>query len=412
MRTEGKEANRSILMLCNDRQIDRRILLQADSLEEAGWQVRILAMPLDNPAEDDPRVSRIGQADSQMALRENRVLSTYRFVRRYLTMNGGPMRLLKALAWRFLVDQERFYLRLFLQQARQMRADVVVAHDLPMLAVGRVLAAEFSASLVYDSHELYCEQEFSRAQGRNWALIEQRHIGACDLVITVNPSIAKELERRYDLVDVQVIHNAERVQPLGPRSWYLHDHFEIPHSHSILLFQGGLSAGRHLPELVDAMAQVKLQTVHLVILGDGQLSRALKVQVARLGLEQRVHLHSAVPQRDLLAITATADAGVIPYQATCLNNFYCTPNKLFEFIAAGLPILASDLPELRRFVADNGIGQVTDLSSAESMAAGIDGFFQDGQKLQGWRDVLLDTRERFSWQVEGALLQDLYERFK
>jgi len=160
------------------------------------------------------------------------------------------------------------------------------------------------------------------------------------------------------------------------------------------------------------MAQVKLQTVHLVILGDGQLSRALKVQVARLGLEQRVHLHSAVPQRDLLAITATADAGVIPYQATCLNNFYCTPNKLFEFIAAGLPILASDLPELRRFVADNGIGQVTDLSSAESMAAGIDGFFQDGQKLQGWRDVLLDTRERFSWQVEGALLQDLYERFK
>ena len=79
MPAEGRASNRSILMLCNDRQIDRRILLQADSLEEAGWSVRILAMPLDEPAEDDPRVFRVGQAASQTANRENRVLSTYRF---------------------------------------------------------------------------------------------------------------------------------------------------------------------------------------------------------------------------------------------------------------------------------------------------------------------------------------------
>jgi glycosyltransferase involved in cell wall biosynthesis len=412
MPAEGRASNRSILMLCNDRQIDRRILLQADSLEEAGWSVRILAMPLDEPAEDDPRVFRVGQAASQTANRENRVLSTYRFVRRYLSMNGGIMRFLKSLAWRFLVDQERFYLRLFLDQARQMRADVVVAHDLPMLAVGRALAHEFSAKLVYDSHELYCEQEFSRAQGRNWALIEQRHISACDLVITVNPSIARELERRYQLDEVQVIHNAERVLPSGPRSWYLHDRFEIDRNHPVLLFQGGLSAGRHLPELINAMALLKSQTVHLVLLGDGQLGGTLKTQIKRLGLERRVFLHPAVPQRDLLAITAAADAGVIPYQAICLNNFYCTPNKLFEFIAAGLPILASDLPELRRIVSGNGIGQVTDLSSIPSMAASIDRFFQDCDELQVWREALSRVREQVNWQVEGARLQTLYERFR
>ncbi|MBX8539434.1 glycosyltransferase [Pseudomonas cichorii] len=413
MHAESDMTQRSVLMLCNDRQIDRRILLQADSLQEAGWQVRILAMPLDEPVKDDPRVSRVGQASSpQVAIRETWVLSIYRFIRRYLSMNGGPMRMLKTLAWRFLVDQEKFYLRLFLDSARQMRADVVVAHDLPMLALGRTLAAEFSARLVYDSHELYCEQEFSRAQGRSWALIEQRHIGACDLVITVNPSIAKELEQRYGLKDVQVIHNAERVLPLGTRSWYLHDCFNIPHSHLILLFQGGLSAGRHLPELINAMLLVKLKTVHLVLLGDGQLGSALCAQIKRLGLEQRVHLHAAVPQSDLLAITASADAGVIPYQAICLNNFYCTPNKLFEFIAAGLPILASDLPELRRIVSETGIGQVTDLSSVSSMAEGIDNFFQDHDQLQEWRDNLSNVREQFSWQVEGARLKVMYERFQ
>lgn len=412
MPVEGSTAKRSILMLCNDRQIDRRILLQADSLQEAGWQVRILAMPLDEPAEDDPRVFRVGQAASQTAIRENRVLSMYRFVRRYLSMNGGFMRFLKALAWRFLVDQERFYMRLFLEQARQIQADVVVAHDLPMLAVGRALASEFSAKLVYDSHELYCEQEFSRAQGRNWALIEQRHIGACDLVITVNPSIARELERRYQLDDVQVIHNAERVRPLGPRSWYLHERFGIDHRHAILLFQGGLSAGRHLPELIDAMAQLKSQAVHLVLLGDGQLAVALRNQIKRLGLERRVFLHPAVAQCELLEITACADAGVIPYQAICLNNFYCTPNKLFEFIAAGLPILASDLPELRRIVDGNDIGKVADLTSISSMAASIDNFFKESGQLQTWRENLSEVRERINWQVEGQRLQTLYERFR
>lgn len=412
MPAEGITAKPSILMLCNDRQIDRRILLQADSLEEAGWQVRILAMPLDEPAEDDPRVSRVGQAASQTATRENRVLSVYRFVRRYLSMNGGVMRVLKAMAWRFLVDQERFYLRLFLDEARQMRADVVVAHDLPMLAVGRALAAEFCARLVYDSHELYCEQEFSRAQGRNWAVIEQRHIGACDLVITVNPSIARELERRYHLNEVQVIHNAERALPSAPRSWYLHDRFAIDRSHAILLFQGGLSAGRHLPELIDAMALVKCQTVHLVLLGDGQLGEALRTQIKRLGLEKRVFLHPAVPQRDLLEITAAADAGVIPYQAICLNNFYCTPNKLFEFIAAGLPILASDLPELRRIVSGNEIGRVADLSSVPSMANSIDSFFKDYGQLQLWRETLSRVRQQVNWQVEGARLRALYECFR
>ncbi|BCQ59333.1 hypothetical protein PBOI14_10830 [Pseudomonas sp. Boi14] len=151
-------------MLCNDRQIDRRILLQADSLEEDGWHVTILAMPLDDIAgTEDPRVVRIGAQQESAARRENRVLHAYRIVRRHLPMNGRLMRFLKSLAWRFLVDQERFYLNLFLADGTRHPAQVVVAHDLPMLAVACQLAQESGARLVYDSHELYCEQEFSRA---------------------------------------------------------------------------------------------------------------------------------------------------------------------------------------------------------------------------------------------------------
>ena len=102
----------SLLMLTPDRQIDRRILLQADTLGAAGWAVTIIAMPLDTPVVEDPRVVRIGSGAAQ-ARRENLVLDTYKWIRNHLPVNGAMMRLLKRLAWRYLVDQESFYLRLF-----------------------------------------------------------------------------------------------------------------------------------------------------------------------------------------------------------------------------------------------------------------------------------------------------------
>lgn len=404
---------RRVLMLCNDRQVDRRIVLQADSLQEAGWQVTILAMPLDEAvAPEDPRVVRIGSASEAAARRENRVLELYRLVRRYLPMNGRLMRLLKSATWRFVVDQERFYLNLFLASGREHFAEVVVAHDLPMLAVGRALAAGFGARLVYDSHELYCEQEFARWQRATWAQIEQRHIGACDRVITVNPSIAGELQRRYGLPRVSVIHNAERTGLLPPRSNYLHERFGIALGQQILLFQGGLSAGRHLGHLVRAMALLKSPDVHLVLLGDGQMADALRRTVVRLRLQGRVHLHPAVPQARLLSVTCAADAGIIPYQPICLNNYYCTPNKLFEFIAAGLPILASDLPELRRLVHDQQIGKVDDLSTVARLAAAIDDLFSDRPRLQAWRNTVKQVRQTHNWQCEGEKLKQIYEEFQ
>ncbi|ROM15704.1 MULTISPECIES: glycosyltransferase [Pseudomonas] len=413
MESEQLPPKPQALMLCNDRQIDRRILLQADSLEEDGWHVTILAMPLDDIAgTEDPRVVRIGAQQESAARRENRVLHAYRIVRRHLPMNGRLMRFLKSLAWRFLVDQERFYLNLFLADGTRHPAQVVVAHDLPMLAVARQLAQESGARLVYDSHELYCEQEFSRGQQLSWAKIERKHIHACDRVITVNPSIAHELQERYGLAEVSVIHNAERIGPLQPKSAYLHQCFGVPVEHQILLFQGGFSAGRNLPELVEAMALLRSLPIHLVLLGGGQLTTSLQRLIARRGLQSRVHLHPAVPQARLLEITAAADAGVIPYQPICLNNYYCTPNKLFEFIAAGLPILGSDLPELRRLIEGHKIGHVTNLGSPQQIASAITNFFADEKRLQGWSERLTAVREELSWQRESQQLKQIYGMFK
>ena len=399
---------RSVVMLTADRQIDRRILLGADSLEAAGWKVTIVAMPLDIRGSDDRRVVRIG-SEANDAKRENLVLDAYRWVRALLPMNGGLMRWMKGLAWRYLVDQESFYFRLFYSTASRYSPRAFVANDLPMLPVAKRLADECSAKLVYDSHELYCEQEFSTREKRRWAEIETKYIGACDVVITVNPSIASELERRYGVRDVKVVYNAERLLNIEPISRRFHEAFGLAADKKVLLLQGGLSAGRNLDVLVDSMRHVKNSSVVLVILGEGLLLRDLQNRVQVRGLIGKVYFHPAVPQSALLALTATADAGVIPYQATCLNNYFCTPNKLFEFISAGLPILASDLPEIRKMVDGQQIGLAGDTRTPEKLAALIDDFFSNDQRFALWKSNLAAARKRICWEEQGKELVEIYE---
>ena len=183
-------------MLTPDRYIDRRILLGADSLEAVGWDVIIIAMPLDGPGTDDRRVVRLAVAPGQ-SQRENLVLLTYRWIRAHLPMNGSLMRWLKRLAWKYLVDQESFYVNLFYPIAARYSPAVFVAHDLPVLPVAKILADKCGARIVYDSHELYSEQEFSGREKCRWAEIESKYIKSCDAIIAVNQSVANELQTRY-----------------------------------------------------------------------------------------------------------------------------------------------------------------------------------------------------------------------
>ena len=400
----------SIVMLTTDRQIDRRILLQADSLETAGWVVTIIAMPLDIKRDEDPRVIRIGSvgSDSIHAKKENLVLDVYQWIRHYLPMNSPLMRWIKRQAWCYWVDQESFYTKLFYNTVSRYSPRVFVAHDLPILPLAKQVADRCGARLVYDSHELYSEQALSEREKQRWAQIEAKYIGACDAVITVNLSIAMELERRYGIHGVKVIYNAERSCNTPIKTGFFHKIFDLSADKKILLFQGGLSAGRNLEVLVDAMEYIQNTSVVLVILGDGLFLKKLQAKTRAKALGTKVFFHPAAAQKDLVALTAQADAGVIPYQATCLNNHLCTPNKLFEFIAAGIPILASDLPEIRKIVEGQSIGLVGDTRTAKKLGSLIDAFFSDKQRLSCWQTNLSTVRRTICWEEEEKKLLDIY----
>jgi glycosyltransferase involved in cell wall biosynthesis len=274
-------------------------------------------------------------------------------------------------------------------------------------------AKHHGAKLVYDSHELYCEQELEPRLQRMWSTIERRVIGACDAVITVNASIAGELKKRYALPRVDVVQNAERTEGPPPGKGNLfHQAFGLDANALIVLFQGGLLAGRNLETLVDAMARVTSPQVHLVFLGDGALARTLSRRARARRTGRRIHFHPAVAQSELLRYTASADLGVIPYRATCLNNLYCTPNKLFEYIAAAVPMLATDLPEMRHLIAGNDIGLMIDTGSPEALAGAIDRAVADGGQLGRFRANLKEVRNRVNWANESKTLVQIFRQFK
>ena len=187
-----------ILMLTTDQMIDRRILLESDALAVDGWEVAILAMP--GAAQDHPRVVRAhASVSASLGTEERAIISVYRMLRRRMSLNGAVARRLKSFIWRNLISPDEFARRIMVPSARDYHCDVVVAHDLPILPAAVKVAKHHGARLVYDSHELYCEQEFEPRLRRMWSAVERRVVGACDAVMTVNPSIAAELKKRYDL---------------------------------------------------------------------------------------------------------------------------------------------------------------------------------------------------------------------
>jgi glycosyltransferase involved in cell wall biosynthesis len=399
-----------VVMFTHDRQVDRRILLECDALEADGWAVRILAFGAPSVAsEDDRRVVRVGRGEGPTdGAQRFSLLTVYDRVRRVIPVNSRLMRVGRALGW-FLVPggPSTLFARVFDEAIAANPADVYVAHDLPMLPIATAAVERHGGKLVYDSHELFAEQEFLSVERRMWRRLEGRLIGRCDLVITVNVSIARELELRYGLARVEVIQNAERLGEGVAKTQAIRARLGLPASARILLYQGGLSEGRNLEMPIRALRHVRTPGLHLVYLGDGVLAGRLVRLAARLGLSERVHPIPAVPQSELLRYTASADAGLIPYLANCLNTRYCTPNKLFEMVAAGIPIVASDLPELRRLVAGHGIGLVGDTATPEGLAASIDALFA-GEGPARFAPAIAAARRELSWEVESERLVRLY----
>ena len=292
-------------------------------------------------------------------------------------------------------------------------AAIYHAHDLNNLEVAYHAAVANHAKLVYDAHELFPEManRWVRLKRRSWSRLESRLLPKADLAFTVNELIAGEMSKRYNVLPPLVLLNChDPPSSFDPTARYdlIREHLNLSPDRKIVLYQGWMSEGRGLENLVRA-APLLADDAVVVFMGYGDYQATLE-SMAALGPPGRVHFIPAVPQRDLLAYCASADVGVIPYQAVDLNNYYTSPNKLFDFIQAALPIVASDLPFLRKVITRDNLGVVAKLDSPQSYADAINSVLSRPDGGAALRANLRRVAPQYTWSTQAQKLVEAYGR--
>ena len=297
-------------------------------------------------------------------------------------------------------------------------ADVYHGHDLTGLPAARAAARRNHGRVVYDSHDIYVEA--GRAATRpawvrrllRW--LEWRWTRGIVALVSVNEGYASVLAGRLHPPRTVVVYNCPPrwEPPASPRD-HLREAAGIPSDSSVVLFHGGLSPHRGLRELAAAMLEPGLETAHLVFLGYGSGRDEIEALAAESRFTGHVHLLDAVAPEILAEWITTADVDAIPFPRSTLNLYLCTPNKLFESIAAGVPVALSDFPQMGGIVMrdpDGPLGAVFQPGDPASIGAAIHSVLALDPQAQAdlRRRCLAAAHERWNWETESAKLVDLY----
>lgn len=285
-------------------------------------------------------------------------------------------------------------------------------HDLHTLPIIDQLRFPQDVKMVYDSHELYTEiHTLSADQKKKYKAIESVKIHEVDHVITVNKSIAKELAERYNVSEPTIVMNCPPAMLKVPsKSDLLRNRAGVSKDELIILYQGGYSTGRGLEELILSMQYVKKGV--LVMMGWGPIEEDLRALARKHNLERKVSFIPPAEQHEVLDYTCGADLGMIPYRAIGLNNYYTSPNKLFEYIQAYVPVAGSNFPELERIVLGHEIGGLFDPDDPESIGKCINELLSDPLALAQMQKNVMEIAKLYSWEVEGQKLVAIYKKLE
>jgi glycosyltransferase involved in cell wall biosynthesis len=441
---------------------DARVLKEAATLTGAGHQVRIVAV-LDAttvPREErdgfqivridrDPIHYRLLRASRQAGLLWRRPVSAMAqegSPARAVAVAAAPLALLARglrLLWRTWVRGSRPFKRAtrrllliphkplmffdYYQRAyRVVHADppdALHAHDLNTLPVAAALAKRLRLRLVYDAHELYPEMStLSEREAATWRWLERRLARRADHTVTVCDSIAKELEQRHRIPRPTVLLNCPvsgggdkgpEAEPGGCGAFFPHTGEKAPMNgepesqEPVVLYQGGFAPNRGLKTLV--LSAHGLERGTIVLMGWGRLENELRELIASERLGDRVRIVDPVPPGEVVAAAAMASVGVIPYEPIGLNNTLCCPNKLFDYLAAGLPVAASRLPELSRIVEQGELGLTFTPGEPGALGMVLNEILEDPERYNKMRKHAREAATKYTWEQESKKLLALYD---
>ncbi|GAA3706799.1 glycosyltransferase [Oceanisphaera sediminis] len=317
-----------------------------------------------------------------------------------LNINSKKLIFLPAFLRHFFTLIEFFIKSIF--HSLKIKPDLIHCNDTLVFPVGVFVKIFTKAKLVYDAHELESDRNgLSKLLGKATLFVEKALWRFVDGLIVVSPSIKQWYLSNIGYKESSVVLNSPIFKEINSQNKdYLRDKFLIPKDNNVFIYVGILGAGRGIDVVLEAFKEKP--EAHLVFLGYGEYYDELKSLEATYS---NVHVHDAVEHSKVVEVVSSADVGLCLIENVSLSDYYCLPNKLFEYAFAGLPVLASNFPDISKVVSDYSLGFCTDLDE-KSIRNGIEKF-ETGQYVYAVDNCKLAD---LSWAKQESNLISLYKK--
>lgn len=361
----------------NEIDLERRIFNQIETARLSGYKVSVIAL---GKTGNTPRERKKGFILWKVRTKFH---------------ESGPLKYI-------IFNFKLFFVLLFIP------VNLIHCHDLwPLPAAG--LAALFkNTALVFDAHEYYGGLKiFEKRPLRKqlWMIMEWVTIPLVDVLLTVSQPLGELYKKRYpQLKRVEIIRNLPK--------------YEIPNiqpdlklrrneEEKVVIFHGHFKPGRGLENLIVAVS--KLENTRLVLVGGGELHKKLNELVNVLNLNSIVEFKDYINRDLLISHSAQADIGAVLFEPTSMNYSFALPNKFFEYIMAGIPILASNIITLKYYIDKYEVGRTVDPSKPDLIAEKINEMLQNREQLNIWKENCFNAATELNWEKESGKLAEIYE---
>ncbi|WP_350013115.1 glycosyltransferase family 4 protein [Pseudomonas asiatica] len=400
---------RVAMIVWNEFLNDARVLKEAQTLQRAGYKVKVFALHTpgvtsqQEQLKDGIEVFRVARSPL-WRWRKGRTVPN---VAPRTSKPQGPIGKLTFKHQLLRLIARTWTHTALLWHMVRYRPHLVHSHDVNTLPTSW-LAARFSqARLVYDAHEISTSREGYESFRSLVGLVEKLLMPKVDGSITTTDARAKYFARAYGVARPTVLQNRPRLSHCETSN-RIREELGLAAPWPIVIYQGGLQQGRGLEKLIKTAKEVP--NAYFVLIGGGRLTQNLIQLCEELGLQERVHFIPTVALSELPKYTASADIGVQPIENTCLNHYTTDSNKLFEYLIAGLPVVATDFPEIRRIVRNNDVGILVPANNSPALARALNQLVTDLELRKKLASNARATASTLNWEEQEARLVDLYQQ--